>query len=149
MFIESVFEYQQPIPAKYTGDGQNVSPPLKFGELPQGTKSLALILDDPDAPSGIFVHWVVWNISPNVLVISEGAPELNQAKQGKNSYDKTGYKGPNPPPGKPHRYFFKLYALDAPSLDLPEGSTKAQLEEAMKGHILDEAEFMGTYQRSK
>lgn len=151
MLIESVFEYQQPIPTKYTGDGQDISPPLKFEKIPEGTKSLVLIMDDPDAPHGTFDHWIVWNISPHVHAISEGAPELQKepVKQGKNGFGTENYRGPKPPPGHPHRYFFKLYALDISKIDLPEGVNKQQVEEAIKGHILDQAELMGTYQRAR
>lgn len=150
MIIESVFENQQVIPLKYTGEGQNISPPLTFKQVPPNTKSLALIVDDPDAPRGTFDHWIVWNISPHVLAISEGAPEFDQisVKRGINSYGLTNYQGPKPPPGKPHRYFFKLYALDIPALDLPEGSSKQQVEKAIQSHILEEAQLIGTYQNS-
>lgn len=151
MFIQSVFEYQMPIPAKYTCEGQNLSPPLTFG-IPTGTKTLVLIVDDPDAPKGTFTHWTVWNIPPEVQSLSEGAKELftkgSTVKQGINDFGQTRYGGPCPPPGKPHRYFFKLYALDAP-IDLKEGANKQEVEKAMKGHIIDKAQLVGTYQRSK
>lgn len=150
MLIESVFEYQKPIPTKYTCEGENVSPPLKFKNIPQGTKSLALIVDDPDAPNGTFDHWIVWNISPNVYAISEGGHELfgnhSTVKQGTNHYNVHQYKGPCPPPGKPHRYFFKLYALDK-MLTLKEGAKKEEVEQAMEGHVVDRAELIGTYKR--
>ncbi len=147
--IESVFKYEQPIPAKYSGDGERSSPPLKISGIPSQSKSLVLIMDDPDAPRGTFDHWIVWNISPNIQVISEGAPEFNQSsvKQGKNGYGQEKYHGPNPPPGKPHRYYLKLYALDIPNLDLPTGSSKQHVEKAMEGHVIGTAELMGTYQR--
>ncbi len=149
MIIESVFESQQPIPSRYTGDGADISPPLRFLQLPSNAKSLALIVDDPDAPRGTFDHWIVWNIPPAIKELSEGAPELHvsaKSKQGINGFAQTIYRGPAPPSGKPHRYFFKLYALDR-ELAIPEGSKKQELEEAMKGHIIERAELIGTYQR--
>ncbi|WP_068466432.1 YbhB/YbcL family Raf kinase inhibitor-like protein [Candidatus Protochlamydia phocaeensis] len=150
MIIESVFEYQQPIPSKYTCSGENISPPLKFLQIPQHAQSLVLIVDDPDAPHGVFDHWIIWNISPHVTQLSEGAPELKRLSphpiEAKNGFGKKGYGGPCPPPGKPHRYFFKLYALDVP-LALSEASSKKDVEQAMKGHVIEQAELMGTYQR--
>ncbi|MBA3721156.1 MAG: YbhB/YbcL family Raf kinase inhibitor-like protein [Parachlamydiaceae bacterium] len=149
MIIESVFEYQKPIPLKYTCSGENVSPPLKFLNVPSSSKTLVLIMDDPDAPVGVFDHWVVWNIPPTFQGLSEGAKELfsnAKVKQGTNGYNVVGYKGPCPPPGKVHRYFFKLYALNT-ELTLPEGSSKKDVEKGMKGHIIEEAELVGTYQR--
>lgn len=150
MFIESVFEYQKPIPAKYTCEGENVSPPLKFGGVPKEAKSLVIIMDDPDAPNGTFDHWVIWNVSPETTTLSEGGQELfskgSTAKFGTNHYNETVYKGPCPPPGKPHRYFFKVFALDI-SLDLPNGANKKSVEKSMEGHILDKTVLMGTYQR--
>jgi len=144
MKIESeAFIHKQPIPPKYTCDGQNVSPPLKFDDIPEKAKSLALIVDDPDAPKGLFTHWVVWNLPPNLKVLSEG---MRVPRQGKNTYGVALYKGPCPPPGPVHRYFFKLYALDQ-MIGIPEGSTKAQLEAAMEGHVLETAELIGTYQK--
>lgn len=149
MFIESVFEAQQPIPAKYTCDGENISPPLKFFQVSPKAKSLVLIVDDPDAPRGTFDHWIVWNLPPNLKELTEGAEELSRLSpapgQGVNGFQKTFYQGPCPPAGKPHHYHFKLYALDV-LLSLPEGSTKKEVEEAMDGHILEKAELVGTYQ---
>jgi hypothetical protein len=148
--IESAFKDEQPIPLKYTGDGQDISPPLKISGIPKQSKSLVLIVDDPDAPRGTFDHWIVWNISPNIQVISEGASEFKQAsvKQGKNGFGDENYHGPKPPPGKAHRYYFKLYALDIPYLDLSDGSSKQQVEQAMEGHIISTTVLMGTYQRA-
>jgi Raf kinase inhibitor-like YbhB/YbcL family protein len=138
------------IPKQYTGDGKDVSPPLRWSDPPQGTKSFALICDDPDAPRGTWVHWVLFNVPGDQRELPEAVPPKealpNGAKQGKNDFRKVGYGGPAPPPGKPHRYFFKVYALDAP-LDLSAGATKAQLEEAMKGHVLAEGQLMGRYGR--
>ncbi len=144
MHIESpAFESHQTIPQKYTCQGENLSPPLAFRDIPNGSKSLVLIMDDPDAPSGTFDHWLVWDISPAAAQLAE---DVKLPKQGLNGFRKKGYGGPCPPPGKPHRYFFKLYALDV-KINLPEGSTKSQVEEAMKGHILGKAELVGVYQR--
>jgi Raf kinase inhibitor-like YbhB/YbcL family protein len=138
------------IPKQYTGDGADRSPPLRWSEPPAGTKSLALICADPDAPGGTWVHWVIFNLPAQARELEEGVATTdvlgNGAKQGKNDFDKIGYGGPAPPKGKPHRYFFKLYALDT-TLDLPAGASKAQLDKAMKGHVLAEGQLMGTYGR--
>lgn len=146
----SAFKMGSPIPKKYTGDGPDVSPPLSWEGVPQEAKSLALISDDPDAPVGTWVHWVIFNIPPTEKGLPEGIPKQevlpNGAKQGLNDFRKIGYNGPAPPPGKPHRYYFKLYALDT-MLNLPSGVKKADLLKAMEGHILATAEYMGTYQR--
>jgi Raf kinase inhibitor-like YbhB/YbcL family protein len=141
----SAFKNGQPIPKIYTCDGDDLSPPLQFGNIPEGTKSLAIIMDDPDAPNGTFDHWIAWNISSNTKELQEGAV---LTFQGINSFKKQIYGGPCPPKGKPHRYFFKFYALDT-MLNMPKGSSKSMLEEAIKGHILDQAELMGTYGRSE
>lgn len=144
MQIESpAFEQHQPIPQKFTCQGQDVSPPLVFKDIPKGTKSLALIMDDPDAPSGTFDHWIVWNIPPETKQLVEGAKVSNQ---GKNHFGKASYGGPCPPAGAPHRYFFKLFALDS-MLDLHSGISKKQLEDAIEGHVIGKAELVGTYQR--
>lgn len=137
------FEESQPIPSHYTCEGEDVSPPLLFHDIPDGTKSLALIVDDPDAPMGTFDHWIAWNLSPDQTSLQEGA---DVPIEGINDFRETRYRGPCPPPGAPHRYFFKVYALDD-TLDLPAGITKEQLIEAMEGHILGQAELIGTYQR--
>ncbi len=136
--------YMQPggtIPRRHTCDGENVSPPLAIEDVPPGAKSLALIVDDPDAPAKVWVHWVMFDI-PVQAGIAEGA---RPGRQGINDFGKKGYGGPCPPSGT-HRYFFKLYALDR-NLGLPEGSTKQQVEKAMAGHILGQAELMGRYSR--
>jgi Raf kinase inhibitor-like YbhB/YbcL family protein len=132
------------IPPEFTCDGADRNPPLSIRFLPHGTRSLALIVDDPDAPRGTWVHWVLWNIAPGTAEIPAGSVPVG-ALQGRNDFGKLSYGGPCPPSGT-HRYFFKLYALDAP---LPQraGAAKAQLEEAMKGHILAEAELVGLYHR--
>jgi Raf kinase inhibitor-like YbhB/YbcL family protein len=138
------------IPKKFTCDGADVSPQLIWTEPPSGTKSLALLVDDPDAPAGNWNHWTLWNLPANTRGLPEGfskTPNLtNGTEQGKNDFRKTGYNGPCPPPGKPHRYFFNLFALDV-KLDLKPGASKRELEDAMKGHILAQAEWMGRYGR--
>ncbi|MER3424119.1 MAG: YbhB/YbcL family Raf kinase inhibitor-like protein [Nitrospiraceae bacterium] len=147
--MSSAFQQGKMIPQQYTCDGSDISPPLTWSDPPQGTQSFALIADDPDAPRGTWVHWVVWNIPATVRSLEESVPRQESlatgAKQGMTDFKKIGYGGPCPPSGT-HRYFFKLYALDA-MLNLPTGTTKAELEKAMQGHILGQAELMGTYQR--
>lgn len=139
------------IPRKYTCDGANVSPPLKWTDAPQGTRSLALIADDPDAPAGTWVHWVLYAIPPSVTELPEGVPAteavLDGARQGINDFRRIGYGGPCPPRGNAHRYFFKIYALDT-ALTLKAGATKGDLIRAMEGHILAQGQLMGTYQRA-
>lgn len=148
----SAFAQGQPIPTKYTGEGADVSPPLNWSKLPEGTRELALICDDPDAPHGTWVHWVIYKIPATAKGLSEAMPHGGKLKepagalQGENSFPSTGYGGPMPPPGKPHRYYFKLYALDAP-LQVEPGLRKEALLEKMKGHILGQGELMGTYKR--
>jgi Raf kinase inhibitor-like YbhB/YbcL family protein len=132
------------IPSKFTCDGADVNPALNIGTVPPEAKSLAIIMDDPDAPGGMWVHWVVWNIDPKTREIKENSVPPG-AKLGVNDFRKTLYGGPCPPPGT-HRYFFKLYALDT-MLDLGTDTTKAALEKAMKGHILAQGELMGRYKR--
>jgi len=142
------------IPTKYTCDGADVSPPLAWSGAPAGTQAFALIVDDPDAPAGTWVHWVLFNLSgttralPENASTSETATDLGDARQGRNDFKRTGYGGPCPPPGKPHRYVFKLYALDDP-LVLRAGATKADVESAMQGHILAQGQLLGTYGRRR
>jgi Raf kinase inhibitor-like YbhB/YbcL family protein len=151
----SAFEHKQPIPARYTSDGADASPPLAWTGAPAGTKSFALIVDDPDAPDPnapklTWVHWILYNIPATTTQLSEAQPASyppHGIRCGKNDWKKTGYGGPSPPIGR-HRYFFKLYALDTLLPDLKE-PTKAQLEKAMQGHILAQAELIGTYERGK
>jgi hypothetical protein len=137
------------IPAKHTCDGPDVSPSLTWSDPPAGTKSLALISDDPDAPVGTWVHWVMWNIPADTRALEESVPKKeslpNGTKQGTTDFRRIGYGGPCPPSGT-HRYFFKLYALDT-TLNLPASTTKKDLEKAMQGHILAQAELMGKYRR--
>lgn len=141
------FDNGERIPRHYTADGENVSPPLSWSDPPPGTKSIALICDDPDAPSGTFVHWLAWGISPELRELPENVkPGARDVIQGTNGFGKIGYGGPSPPPGNPHRYFFRLYALDT-LLQLPAGATKEQVLRAMQGHVLAQAELMGVYAR--
>lgn len=138
------------IPAKYTCDGADVSPALTWSNAPANTKSFALITDDPDAPAGTWVHWVVYDLPAGTSSLPENVAKSqyipDNAKQGLNDFHRLGYGGPCPPPGKAHRYFFKLYALDN-MVELKPGSTKADLLKAMEGHVLAEGQLMGTYQR--
>jgi len=146
----TAFAEGQPIPAKYSCEGHDISPPLAWTNAPEKTKSFALIMDDPDAPVGTWVHWVLYDLPPDTTELPEDAAKTQfvagNAKQGLNSWPRLGYGGPCPPPGKPHRYFFKLYALDV-MLDLKPGAKKKDVEAAMKGHVLGEGQLMGTYQR--
>lgn len=145
MKIESsAFGNNQSIPSKYTCDGENISPPLKISGVPEGTKSLVLISDDPDAPMGTWVHWTVWNIDPQTQEIAENSLPPG-AVEGETSFGKPGYGGPCPPSGT-HRYFFKLYALDT-SLDFDSSAKVKDIEQAMQGHVLDSAELVGLYKR--
>lgn len=143
------FSNGQPIPRKYSCDGMNISPPLKWNSVPQDTQSFALITDDPDAPSGTWVHWVIYNIPLSSKELPEHVPNHAQlpdgSLQGMNSWPKLGYGGPCPPSGT-HRYFFTLYALNC-ALAIPSGASKDTLLAKMKGHILEQAELMGTYRR--
>jgi Raf kinase inhibitor-like YbhB/YbcL family protein len=140
----------QPIPVKYTADALDISPPLAWTNMPAGTQSLALIADDPDAPAGDWTHWTIYDLPPATKTLAEDqfkvAQFKNGAKQGLNDFKKTGYNGPAPPAGKAHRYYFKLYALNAMT-GLPPGANKADLLKAMNGHVLGEGKLMGTYQR--
>ena len=145
MKIESeAFGHGGQIPPPYTCDGENVSPSLAFSAVPEGTKTLALVVDDPDAPNGLWVHWLLWNIPPNTKTIGEGGAPKG-AVEGTTSFGATQYGGPCPPDGE-HRYFFKLYALDS-EIELPTSATKEGLEEAMIGHILERAETVGLYSK--
>jgi hypothetical protein len=138
------------IPRRFTCDAANVSPALVWTDPPTGTQSFAIIEDDPDAPSGTFVHWLVYDLPADYRGLPEALSRNEQmaggGRQGTNDFSRTGYGGPCPPPGKPHRYFIRLYALDA-KLDLRPGARRHELEAAMKGHILAQAELMGRYQR--
>ena len=144
------FSHQTKIPRRYTCEGEDVSPALAWTDPPAGTKGLALINDDPDAPVGTWVHWVIYNIPPTSRGLEEHLPKTeklpNGAVQGLNDFRRIGYGGPCPPPGRAHRYVFTLSALDT-TLSLPAKATKAQLERAMEGHVLVRAELIGLYQR--
>ena len=141
----SAFQEGGNIPSKFTCDGVDSSPPLQIAEIPSSTKSLALIVDDPDAPSGLFTHWIVWNISPQTNEIVEGSAP--KGVQGTSDFGKSGYGGPCPPPGT-RRYYFRIFALDR-ELNLPSGTKRNQLDAAIKGHVVAQAELMGRYSRKK
>lgn len=138
-----VFENNKPIPSKYTCNGENVNPPLAFSDVPENTKSLVLIVDDPDAPSGTWIHWVIFNIPKEVRTITENS--MPEGIQGITSFGKSGYGGPCPPSGT-HRYFFKLYALDT-MLSLTEKENRKTVEDAMQNHIITGAEIIGLYSK--
>ncbi len=145
----SAFTDGKPIPKQFTCDGQNITPPLVISAVPTGAKSLALIMEDPDVPrnlrpDGLFIHWLVWNIPPSTKEIPGGAALPGVA--GENTTGQIGYVGPCPPSGE-HRYYFRLYALDT-DLMIPSSASKAELLQAMDGHLIDQAELMGRYQRS-
>lgn len=144
------FSAGESIPKKFTCDGPDVSPKLSWGDPPAKAQSFTLIMDDPDAPAGTWVHWVLYDVPADAKELPEAVPKQEQlangARQGRNDFAKIGHGGPCPPPGKSHRYFFNLYALDT-KLNLKAGATKADVERAMKGHILAQAELMGRYGR--
>jgi len=141
----SAFQQGANIPSKFTCDGANTNPPLQISDVPPEAKSLVLIVDDPDAPSGLFTHWAVWNTSPQTNTIAEGSTP--KGVQGTNDFGRSGYGGPCPPSGM-HRYYFKIFALDR-ELDLPFGAKRSQLDAAMKGHVIAQGELMGRYSRQK
>lgn len=144
--ISPAFAHGQPIPSRYTCDGSGDVPQLEWIHPPQGTQSFALIVEDPDAPSGTFTHWVRFNIPAQADRISA---DRDEGVDGKNDFQADGYSGPCPPPNHGrHRYYFRLYALDTDSLDLPGGSKRSALEAKLQGHVLDEAELMATYERT-
>jgi Raf kinase inhibitor-like YbhB/YbcL family protein len=147
--VSAAFDEGGMIPEKYTCDGADMSPPLKWDSIPEGTKSLALICDDPDAPVGTWVHWVYYDIPVSIKSVPENVASDERPKmggiQGTNDFRRIGYGGPCPPGGT-HRYYFKLYALDT-LLNLPPGATKKQLITAMENHIVDQAQLMGKYRR--
>lgn len=133
------------IPSKYTCDGGDTIPPLRFEDVPGGAKSLALVMDDPDAPGGTWDHWLLWNIPPDTREVKEG--KAPRGVGGKNSWGRNDWGGPCPP-DREHRYFFRLYALDR-ELDLAAGARKGELEKAMRGHVVAEAQLMGRYDRKR
>ena len=140
----SAFENAQAIPSRHSCEGEDLSPPLRWSNLPEGTRSLALVVDDPDAPGGVFTHWVAWGLDPG----AEGLGEAQSvSREGRNGFGTTGYRGPCPPPGHGrHRYVFRLYALDSEP-ELTAGAAKTELERAIEGHVLTTAELVGTYER--
>jgi Raf kinase inhibitor-like YbhB/YbcL family protein len=146
----SAFQSGGDIPRKHTCDANDVSPQLSWSKAPAGTRAFALIVDDPDAPAGTWVHWVIYDLPADTKELAEGVPTTealtNGAKQGTNDFRKIGYGGPCPPPGLPHRYFFKLYALDVPT-GLKTRASKQQLLKAIENHVLGEAEMIGRYKR--
>ncbi|MBL7016715.1 MAG: YbhB/YbcL family Raf kinase inhibitor-like protein [Kiritimatiellales bacterium] len=151
MIVSAAFESMAPIPSAYTCDGENISPPLAWSGVPPQARSLVLICDDPDAPAGDWVHWVCYDIPPDVTELPEniqpGSTLPCGGMQGKTDFGTVGYGGPCPPSGT-HRYFFKVYALDT-VLNLPAGQTKKQIEKAMQGHVLAAGEQVGTYSRRR
>lgn len=147
MMVSSTgFRDGQPIPRQYTCDGQNISPVVAWSGAPSQTASLVLIVDDPDAPSGVWTHWVVFDLPPSATELPENAASVAGGKQGLNDFKKAGYNGPCPPAGKVHRYFFRIFALDT-MLNLPAGATRKAVESAMNKHILAQGQLMGTYER--
>jgi Raf kinase inhibitor-like YbhB/YbcL family protein len=145
--MSSAFKDGSTIPTKYTCDNLDISPPLEWSGSPDGTKTFAIICDDPDAPGGTWVHWVIYNIAANHYSLPENVPEMenlkNIARQGKTDFGTNGYSGPCPPDGT-HRYYFRIYALDT-ELDSRTDMTRKELLKAMEGHILDQGKLMGTY----
>jgi Raf kinase inhibitor-like YbhB/YbcL family protein len=146
----SAVRQAQPIPVVHTCDGEDRSPDLAWSESPATTRSFALVMDDPDAPRGVWVHWVLFNLPADAVELAAGVPRSPElpsgARQGVNDSGDVGYTGPCPPRGRPHRYFIRLYALDC-ALNLPPGINRSDLDGSMAGHILDEVTLMGTYQR--
>jgi Raf kinase inhibitor-like YbhB/YbcL family protein len=136
------------IPARHTCDGENRSPLLTWSNVPEGSRSFVLLVDDPDAPAGTFTHWVLYDIPVDVRELSENVPEATPGVSGRNSFQKIGYGGPCPPPrDEAHRYRFVLHALDAESLGLPTGASREEVEARMSGHVLATAQLVGTYRR--
>jgi Raf kinase inhibitor-like YbhB/YbcL family protein len=145
------FAEGQQIPAKYTADGEDVSPPLTWSGVPHRARSLVLLCEDPDAPGGTFTHWVVFNLPAQARQLEEGVPPrealASGGVQGTNDFGRLGYGGPAPPPGRPHRYYFKVSALDA-ELPLAAGARRREVAAAMEGHVVAEGWLMGTYRRA-
>jgi Raf kinase inhibitor-like YbhB/YbcL family protein len=145
------FEHEGVIPDKYSKEGGNISPPLAWTGVPDGAKSLVLIVDDPDAPSGVFVHWLLYGLSSAATELPEGLPATptlpNGVRQGRNGFGELGYDGPQPPSGT-HRYFFRLYAIDT-DLTLRAGVSREELDSAIEGHVLEQTELMGRYEHKE
>ncbi len=150
VLTSSVFRDGEAIPARHTGQGEDLSPPLAWTGAPVTTRTFALICDDPDAPGRTWLHWLLWNLPADAVELGEGVPPRPElpsgARQGLNDGGDLGYSGPLPPPGKPHRYFFHLHALDT-SINLPPGINRSDLEAAMDGHVLARGTLMGIYER--
>lgn len=150
--MSSAFDNNGAIPARYTCDGENISPPLRWVGVPPEAESLVLICDDPDAPSGTWSHWVLYNLAPQMEGLEEDVPEEERLSptgmHGRNDFGDSGYGGPCPPQGSEHRYYFRLYALDT-TLDLLPGATRKQVLNQIEGHILAQTEFVGLYSRSR
>jgi len=150
LISSSAFENNKPIPIRFSCEGENISPHLKISGVPKGSTSLALVMDDPDAPGGTYTHWVLYNLQPSLSGLNENVIKSSEVQglgsQGLNSSSRIGYFGPCPPSGTPHRYFFKIFALDLKP-NLPAGLNSSRLMDALKGHILAQTEWMGTYQR--
>jgi Raf kinase inhibitor-like YbhB/YbcL family protein len=148
----TAFEDGGPIPYLYTCEGDDISPPLQWSGAPVGTRTYAMVCEDPDAPRGTWIHWVLYNISGDAVELTKAVPTLPElpsgARHGRNTARDMAYAGPCPPPGKPHRYYFRLYALDI-SLNLPPGATKAELELAIDQHVVAQGTLMGTYEHRK
>jgi Raf kinase inhibitor-like YbhB/YbcL family protein len=148
--ISPAFQHGDVIPREHTCQGEDLSPALSLDDVPVERRSLALVCEDPDAPRGTWIHWVLYNLPAESAELSPGVPQLPElpsgARQGRNDSGDIGYSGPCPPPGKPHRYYFRLYALDT-MLSLPHAVSRAELDRAMATHILDQATLMGVYQR--
>jgi hypothetical protein len=146
----SAFPRSGPIPKPFTADGVDVSPALTWMAPPPGTRAFAVIMDDPDAPVGLWTHWTLYDLPATVTALPENLPKAptlpNGARQGRNTWGRIGYNGPAPPPGRPHRYFFRVFALRE-FLDLPAGATRQELDGAMKGNVLAEGSFMAEYGR--
>lgn len=144
------FQHGQTIPKKHTCDGPDISPQLEWDNVPEGTVSFAIIMEDPDAPSGTWVHWLVYDLPAETRALPEGLASTETlprgGAQGRNDFGRVGYGGPCPPPGRPHRYFFRLYALNS-RVNLPPGASKEELVRAMEGRIKDEAHLVGKYGR--
>lgn len=147
--MSSAFENYDNIPVKYTAQGEDVSPPLRWQDIPDGTRSLVLICDDPDAPKGTWDHWLIYNIPTTIATLPEGLKDTlpHDIRSCRNSWEKNEYGGPNPPSGS-HRYFFTLYALDT-VLQLPDDTKKADLLKEMESHVLADANLVGLYERKK
>ncbi len=142
------FKNEGEIPKLHTCDGKNVSPAIEWSGEPRGTRSFALLLDDPDAPAGTWNHWLLYDLAADVHKLAEGVRDLQAGRSGVNDFGKLGYGGPCPPRGHgPHRYYFRLFALDVPSLETRSGPKRPDLDRAMIGHVLERAEYMGRYER--